>query len=128
MSGFFGISSKANCAQTLFYGTDYHSHLGTEYGGMAILSSDFQRQIRFGLGGRFGSAASLGGLGPFGRSQLRLTQLQVEPLDALHCKRLDAGDIRSVRIGELALVAALQLDPHLMTPAVVGPETEVDRT
>jgi len=45
MSGIFGVVSKDNCAQTLFYGTDYHSHLGTEYGGIAVLGEDFNRQI-----------------------------------------------------------------------------------
>lgn len=45
MSGIFGVVSKNDCAQTLFYGTDYHSHLGTEYGGMATLGEDFVRQI-----------------------------------------------------------------------------------
>jgi len=45
MSGIFGVVSEKNCAETLFYGTDYHSHLGTEYGGMAILGEDFVRQI-----------------------------------------------------------------------------------
>ncbi|MHC4211751.1 MAG: amidophosphoribosyltransferase [Planctomycetota bacterium] len=46
MSGIFGVVSKGNCAETLFYGTDYHSHLGTEYGGLAVLGDDFYRQIR----------------------------------------------------------------------------------
>jgi amidophosphoribosyltransferase len=45
MSGIFGVVSKKNCAETLLYGTDYHSHLGTEYGGMAVLGEDFTRQI-----------------------------------------------------------------------------------
>jgi amidophosphoribosyltransferase len=45
MSGIFGVVSKTDCAETLFYGTDYHSHLGTEYGGMAVLGHDFTRQI-----------------------------------------------------------------------------------
>lgn len=45
MSGIFGVVSKGNCAETLFYGTDYHSHLGTEYGGLAVLGEDFTRQI-----------------------------------------------------------------------------------
>lgn len=45
MSGFFGIVSKNDCAETLMYGTDYHSHLDTEYGGMAVLGSEFTRQI-----------------------------------------------------------------------------------
>jgi amidophosphoribosyltransferase len=45
MSGIFGVVSKENCSETLFYGTDYHSHLGTEYGGLAVLGEDFSRQI-----------------------------------------------------------------------------------
>ena len=45
MSGIFGVVSKDNCAETLYYGTDYHSHLGTEYGGIAVLGDDFSRQI-----------------------------------------------------------------------------------
>jgi amidophosphoribosyltransferase len=45
MSGIFGVVSKGPCAETVFYGTDYHSHLGTEYGGIAVLGEDFTRQI-----------------------------------------------------------------------------------
>jgi len=36
MGGFFGVASKTDCAADLFYGTDYHSHLGTMRGGMAM--------------------------------------------------------------------------------------------
>jgi amidophosphoribosyltransferase len=39
MGGIFGVVSQENCVQTLFYGTDYHSHLGTENGGMAVLGA-----------------------------------------------------------------------------------------
>jgi amidophosphoribosyltransferase len=45
MSGVFGVVSNKDCLQTLFYGTDYHSHLGTEYGGLAVLGEQFERQI-----------------------------------------------------------------------------------
>ncbi|MEE9499698.1 MAG: amidophosphoribosyltransferase, partial [Candidatus Omnitrophota bacterium] len=45
MSGIFGVISKGDCAETLLHGTDYHSHLGTEYGGMAIAGKDFTRRI-----------------------------------------------------------------------------------
>lgn len=45
MSGIFGVVSKGDCAETLLYSTDYHSHLGTEYGGLAVLGEDFTRQI-----------------------------------------------------------------------------------
>lgn len=36
MGGFFAVASKENCTLDLFYGTDYHSHLGTRRGGMAV--------------------------------------------------------------------------------------------
>ncbi|MCD5390675.1 amidophosphoribosyltransferase [candidate division NPL-UPA2 bacterium] len=45
MNGIFGVVSKGDCTEILFYGTDYHSHLGTEYGGIAVLGGDFVRQI-----------------------------------------------------------------------------------
>ena len=40
MGGFFGVVSTSNCVTELYYGTDYHSHLGTRRGGMAMYSSD----------------------------------------------------------------------------------------
>ena len=46
MSGFFGVTSKKDCVFDLFYGTDYHSHLGTRRGGMAVYGkSGFERAI-----------------------------------------------------------------------------------
>ena len=46
MSGFFGIASKKDCAMQLFFGVDYHSHLGTRRGGLAIYGEEgFQRSI-----------------------------------------------------------------------------------
>ncbi len=46
MSGIFGIvSNKTNCADNLLYGIDYHSHMGTEYGGMAVFGEQFHRSI-----------------------------------------------------------------------------------
>ena len=47
MGGFFGTISKRDCVLDVFFGTDYHSHLGTRRGGMAVYdpSTGFQRQI-----------------------------------------------------------------------------------
>ena len=39
MGGLFGVVSKEDCVPDLFYGTDYHSHLGTMRGGMAVRNS-----------------------------------------------------------------------------------------
>jgi amidophosphoribosyltransferase len=36
MGGYFGVVSKSDCVADLFYGTDYHSHLGTRRGGLAV--------------------------------------------------------------------------------------------
>jgi len=38
MSGIVGVVSKKDCKWDLFYATDYHSHLGTQYGGIAIFN------------------------------------------------------------------------------------------
>ncbi len=46
MSGMFGVVAKDDCVSSLFYGIDYHSHLGTEYAGMAVLGDSFIRHIR----------------------------------------------------------------------------------
>ena len=40
MGGFFGVVSRQDCVTDVFYGTDYHSHLGTQRGGMAALGDD----------------------------------------------------------------------------------------
>ena len=46
MGGFFGVASKQDCVLELFYGVDYHSHLGTRRGGMATFGEDgFYRSI-----------------------------------------------------------------------------------
>ncbi len=47
MGGFFGAVSHRDCVLDVFFGTDYHSHLGTKRGGMAAWNpeNDFQRAI-----------------------------------------------------------------------------------
>ncbi len=46
MGGFFAVASKESCVLDLFYGTDYHSHLGTRRGGMAVYGENgFERAI-----------------------------------------------------------------------------------
>ena len=40
MGGLFGVVSKKKCVTDLFYGVDYHSHLGTKRGGMAVINED----------------------------------------------------------------------------------------
>lgn len=39
MGGLFGVVTEDSCVHPLFYGTDYHSHLGTEHGGMAVFGA-----------------------------------------------------------------------------------------
>ena len=46
MSGFFGVASKSDCVLDLFFGVDYHSHLGTKRGGLVVSGvKGFQRGI-----------------------------------------------------------------------------------
>jgi len=40
MGGFYGVASKEDCVSDLFFGTDYHSHLGTKRGGLAVFGTD----------------------------------------------------------------------------------------
>jgi len=70
MGGIFGVLSQGNCIYDLFFGTDYHSHMGTMRGGLAVLNgnrikraikditnaqfrSKFQAELKQ-LGGTFG--------------------------------------------------------------------------
>lgn len=46
MGGFFAVASNEDCVFDLFFGTDYHSHLGTRRGGMAVYGKNgFDRSI-----------------------------------------------------------------------------------
>ena len=47
MGGFFGVASKEDCLFDVFFGTDYHSHLGTRRAGIAVYSKEkgFDRAI-----------------------------------------------------------------------------------
>ncbi|MCQ2443079.1 MAG: amidophosphoribosyltransferase [Oscillospiraceae bacterium] len=46
MGGFFGVAAKESCTFDLFFGTDYHSHLGTRRAGMAVYSEEgFRKSI-----------------------------------------------------------------------------------
>lgn len=46
MGGFFAVASKESCVMDLFFGTDYHSHLGTRRGGMTVYGENgFNRAI-----------------------------------------------------------------------------------
>ena len=47
MGGFFGAFSSTNCKYDVFFGTDYHSHLGTKLGGLVFFdeAKGYQRQI-----------------------------------------------------------------------------------
>lgn len=46
MGGFFGVASKKDCVWDLFFGTDYHSHLGTRRAGMTVFGENgFDRAI-----------------------------------------------------------------------------------
>ncbi|MBN2574239.1 MAG: amidophosphoribosyltransferase, partial [Deltaproteobacteria bacterium] len=45
MSGFYGVASRQDCVSDLFYGTDYHSHLGTRRGGLAVTGQNGIQRI-----------------------------------------------------------------------------------
>jgi len=45
MDGIFGVVSKKECSETLFYGVDYHSHLGTQFAGLAVWGKELNKVI-----------------------------------------------------------------------------------
>ncbi|MFH1354900.1 MAG: amidophosphoribosyltransferase [Candidatus Omnitrophota bacterium] len=53
MSGIFGVVSQRDCREDLFYGTDYHSHLGTEFAGLAVVDKELARKIHDIKGSQF---------------------------------------------------------------------------
>jgi len=53
MSGIFAVVSKGSCQDDLFYGTDYHSHLGTQFAGLAVWGEDLTRKIHDIRGSQF---------------------------------------------------------------------------
>ncbi len=54
MSGIFGVvTRKKGCQEDLFYGTDYHSHLGTQFAGLAVYNGEIVRKIHDIRGSQF---------------------------------------------------------------------------
>lgn len=53
MSGIFGVVAKKSCNEDLYYGTDYHSHLGTQFAGLAIYGRELTRKIHDIKGSQF---------------------------------------------------------------------------
>lgn len=53
MSGIFGVVSRENCQEDLYYGTDYHSHLGTQFAGLATWGTELMRKIHDIRGSQF---------------------------------------------------------------------------
>ena len=51
MGGFFGVASKQDCVFDLFFGIDYHSHLGTRRGGMTVYGEDGRYEADEGISG-----------------------------------------------------------------------------
>ena len=50
MGGFFGAVSRKNCKYDVFFGTDYHSHLGTARGGMAAFDPEIRSNAHGDIG------------------------------------------------------------------------------
>lgn len=58
MSGICGVVAKHDCSETLLYGTDYHSHLGSQLAGMAVTGDTFHKKIHDISQGQFKSKFS----------------------------------------------------------------------
>lgn len=58
MSGLCGVVARQNCSETLLFGTDYHSHLGSQLAGMAVFGEHFRKKIHDISQGQFKSRFS----------------------------------------------------------------------
>ena len=105
MGGFFGVAAKGDCLADLFYGTDYHSHLGTKRGGLAVTGDNgFVRVIHNIENAQFRSKfdPDLGRLG--GRSGIGvISDTDDQPL----LIRSHLGDYALVTVGVVANAAEL---------------------
>lgn len=132
MSGIFGIASKKDCSEELFYGTDYLSHLGTEYGGLVVFGENIVRKIHTLRQSQFKSKfhddrkdmrgnSGLGVIssneiqpvcldskfGPFGICIAGLIQNAEELADELHKKGISFSEITETGVNSTELVAKL---------------------
>ena len=105
MGGFFGVVSDSDCVPDLFYGTDYHSHLGTMRGGMAVLNGEgFQRSIHDITNTQFRSKFEddLGDMqGPLGIGVISDNEAQPLLINSRH------GDYGIVTVGRINNLEAL---------------------
>ena len=93
MGGFFGVASRKSCTLDLFYGIDYHSHLGTKRAGMAFYDGKkFVRSIHSLENGYFRNKFE-DELPKFGEAQMGVAPL-VEVV---------VVDVHATRIGHLAV-------------------------
>jgi amidophosphoribosyltransferase len=58
MSGICGVVCRENCSETLLFATDYHSHLGSQFAGMAVAGETFKKKIHDISQGQFKSKFS----------------------------------------------------------------------
>ncbi len=132
MSGIFGIVSRKDCSEELFYGTDYLSHLGTEYGGLVVFGEKIVRKIHTLRQSQFKSKfyddhkdmrgnSGLGVVsakevqpvcldskfGPFCICMTGLIQNAEELADELHKKGISFSEITETGVNSTELVAKL---------------------
>jgi len=132
MSGLFGVASKHDCGELLFYGTDYQSHLGTQFGGMAVAGATIQRKIHDISRRQFKSCffddykslAGKLGIGVISANEPQPMMLNArfgefavcmdgniinrrELVDELHAKGMSFGDTWAGRVNSAELVAKL---------------------
>ena len=82
MGGFFGAVSKQDCVLDLFFGVDYHSHLGTRRGGLAVLAHTAYREAEVAVNNilgkkdrmRYNVIPSVIYSTPWGRKELDVTE------------------------------------------------------
>lgn len=142
MGGFFGVVSKSDCVNDVFYSTDYHSHLGTRRAGMAVLgrngftrrihdisNAQFRSKFEDDLG-CFSGHAGIGVISDFEDQPLLITShLGTYALVTVSCIRnLDAlaRALFTVRRGHFAETSGAGINPTEMVAALINTQASFE--
>jgi amidophosphoribosyltransferase len=142
MGGFFGVVSRDECVSDVFYGTDYHSHLGTRRAGMAVLgpagfarrihdisNAQFRSKFESELTG-FDGTAGIGVISDYEDQPLLITShLGTYAIVTVCCIRnLDtlAKALFAVRRGHFAETSGQGLNPTEMIAALINTQSSFE--
>ena len=141
MGGFFGVVSRNECVDDLFYGTDYHSHLGTRRAGMAVFGDRGFRRIIHDISnaqfrskfedqlGEFHGRAGIGVISDYEDQPILITSHHgtygiVSVSFITNAKKL-TDDLFAMRRGHFAATTGMGLNPTELSSALIDTQATI---